>query len=152
MVSWKIFTEKRFFICFLCFLATCCAYIERTGFSVAFTALCKRDSVPESVQGRVMSAFYIGYAISQIPGGMLAQRFGGRKTLILSFVGWSLACFITPSSAKKSLFLSFVRVAVGIFQGFLIPSVHTVLSEWVLPHERAKATSLCTSGWVEKMG
>lgn len=93
-----------------------------------------------------MGAFYVGYAISQVPGGMLAQRFGGRKTLIVSFLGWSLACFITPSSAKNALFTSCVRVAVGIFQGFLIPSVHTVLSEWVLPHERAKATSLCTSG------
>ena len=113
---------------------------------MAFTALCKRDNVPERVQGTVMGAFYVGYAISQVPGGMLAQRFGGRKTLILSFLGWSTACFITPSSAKSALFISSVRVAVGIFQGFLIPSVHTVLSEWVLPHERAKATSLCTSG------
>jgi MFS transporter, ACS family, solute carrier family 17 (sodium-dependent inorganic phosphate cotransporter), other len=141
-----LITEKRYLICVLCFFATCCAYIERTGFSVAFTALCKRDNVPERIQGTVMGAFYIGYAISQVPGGMLAQRIGGRRTLIISFLGWSLACAITPSDVRSALFISVVRVAVGIFQGFLIPSVHTVLSEWVLPHERAKATSLCTSG------
>jgi MFS transporter, ACS family, solute carrier family 17 (sodium-dependent inorganic phosphate cotransporter), other len=37
------------------------------------------------------------------------------------------------------------RGIVGIFQGFRVPSVHTVLSQWVLPHEGANATSLCTS-------
>ena len=93
-----------------------------------------------------MGAFFVGYAVSQVPGGMLAQRFGGRRTLIASFMGWSVAASLTPSTAKSALAISAVRITVGVFQGGLIPSVHTVLSEWVLPQERAKATSLCTSG------
>eukprot|EP00892_Ulva_mutabilis_P012530 jgi/Ulvmu1/964/UM102_0047.1 len=139
-------SQKRYLICLFCFFATCCAYIERTGFSVAFTALCKRDEVAERVEGMVMGAFFVGYAVSQVPGGMLAQRFGGRRTLIASFTGWSIAAALTPSTAKSVLAISAVRITVGVFQGGLIPSVHTVLSEWVLPQERAKATSLCTSG------
>lgn len=93
-----------------------------------------------------MGAFFVGYAVSQVPGGMLAQRIGGRRTLIASFLGWSIAAALTPSTAKSALAISAVRITVGVFQGGLIPSVHTVLSEWVLPQERAKATSLCTSG------
>lgn len=143
---WHALSQKRYLICLFCFFATCCAYIERTGFSVAFTALCKRDEVSERVEGMVMGAFFVGYAVSQVPGGMLAQRFGGRRTLIASFLGWSIAAALTPSTAKSALAISAVRITVGIFQGGLIPSVHTVLSEWVLPQERAKATSLCTSG------
>jgi ACS family sodium-dependent inorganic phosphate cotransporter len=38
------------------------------------------------------------------------------------------------------------RAGVGVAQGFLIPAVHTVLSQWVPPHERARAVSLSTSG------
>ena len=142
----EAFAHKRYLICLFCFLATCCAYVERTGFSVAFTALCKAENVPERVEGMVMGAFYWGYGLSQVPGGFLAQRFGGRITLIVSFLGWSAASFLTPTTATNALGMSAARVVVGIFQGFLIPSVHTVLSQWVLPHERAKATSLCTSG------
>ena len=138
--------HKRYLICLFCFLATCCAYVERTGFSVAFTSLCKTEEVPERVEGMVMGAFYWGYGLSQVPGGFLAQRFGGRITLVISFLGWSAASFLTPSTATNVVGMSAARVVVGIFQGFLIPSVHTVLSQWVLPHERAKATSLCTSG------
>jgi MFS transporter, ACS family, solute carrier family 17 (sodium-dependent inorganic phosphate cotransporter), other len=140
------FAHKRYLICLFCFLATCCAYIERTGFSVAFTTLCKLEDVPERVEGMVMGAFYWGYGLSQVPGGFLAQRFGGRRTLLVSFAGWSLASFFTPTTATNVLGMSAARVVVGVFQGFLIPSVHTVLSQWVLPNERAKATSLCTSG------
>jgi ACS family sodium-dependent inorganic phosphate cotransporter len=113
---------------------------------VAFTALCKQERVSEHVEGVVLGAFYWGYGLSQVPGGFLAQRFGGRRTLIASFVGWTLASFLTPRSATSILGMCAARVTIGIFQGFLIPSVHTVLSQWVLPHERAKATSLCTSG------
>jgi MFS transporter, ACS family, solute carrier family 17 (sodium-dependent inorganic phosphate cotransporter), other len=138
--------HKRYLMCVFCFLATSCAYVERTGFSVAFTTLCKKENVPERIEGMVMGAFYWGYGLSQVPGGFLAQRFGGRRTLIVSFIGWTVASFLTPRSATNALGMSAVRVVVGIFQGFLIPSVHTVLSQWVLPHERAKATSLCTSG------
>lgn len=140
------FAHKRYLICLFCFLATCCAYVERTGFSVAFTALCKAEGVPERVEGVVMGAFYWGYGLSQVPGGFLAQRFGGRLTLLVSFAGWTLASLLTPRSARNTVGMCAARVAVGVFQGFLIPSVHTVLSQWVLPHERAKATSLCTSG------
>jgi MFS transporter, ACS family, solute carrier family 17 (sodium-dependent inorganic phosphate cotransporter), other len=138
--------HKRYLICLFCFFATSCAYIERTGFSVAFTALCKQERVSEHVEGVVLAAFYWGYGVSQVPGGFLAQRFGGRRTLIASFTGWTLASFFTPRSARNIWGMCVARVMVGIFQGFLIPSVHTVLSQWVLPHERAKATSLCTSG------
>jgi MFS transporter, ACS family, solute carrier family 17 (sodium-dependent inorganic phosphate cotransporter), other len=123
-----------------------CAYIERQGFSIAFTALSKRDGVSERTKGIVMGSFFVGYAISQVPGGMLAQRIGGRPTLIISFIGWSLFCLLTPPSANSAILMSLVRVMVGLFQGFLIPSVHTVLSEWLLPHERATFVSLCTSG------
>ena len=145
--SWiAAFSHKRYLICLFCFFATCCAYVERTGFSVAFTSLCRQEKVDERIEGMVMGAFYWGYGLSQVPGGFLAQRFGGRLMLIVSFTGWTIASFLTPRTATNALGMSAARVIVGIFQGFLIPSVHTVLSQWVLPNERAKATSLCTSG------
>lgn len=49
-----------------CFLATFTAYVERVGFSIAFTAMCKQSQLDEHVKGNVLSAFYWGYGVSQV--------------------------------------------------------------------------------------
>jgi hypothetical protein len=49
-----------------CFLATFTAYVERVGFSIAFTAMSKQSQLDEHVKGNVLSAFYWGYGVSQV--------------------------------------------------------------------------------------
>eukprot|EP00891_Asterochloris_glomerata_P006525 jgi/Astpho2/6525/fgenesh1_pm.00099_%23_3_t len=138
--------QVRHQIVLACFLATFTAYVERVGFSIAYTAMAKEAQVDEATKGTVLSAFYWGYGISQIPGGSAAQRYGGRLMLMVSFALWSTASLLTPGSARNTAAIACARVLVGVAQGFLIPSVHTVLSQWIPPHERAKAVSLSTSG------
>ncbi len=58
--------EPRHQIILLCFLATFVAYVERVGFSIAFTEMAKQAGTSEAVKGAVMSAFYWGYAFSQV--------------------------------------------------------------------------------------
>ncbi len=65
----------------------------------------------------------------QIPGGSAAQRYGGRLMLMVSFALWSTASLLTPGSARNTAAIACARVLVGVAQGFLIPSVHTVLSQ-----------------------
>jgi len=138
--------EPRHIIVLACFLATLVMYMERVGFSIAFTELAKSAELDESMKGTVLSAFFWGYALSQVPGGAAAQRYGGRVMLLLSFALWSTVSVVTPTDARHAWVIVFARVAIGVAQGFLIPSVHTVLSQWIPPHERAKAVSLATSG------
>lgn len=138
--------EPRYIIVFATFMATFAAYVERVGFSIAFTDMAKHAGIDEKVKGTVLSAFYWGYALSQIPGGWAAQRYGGRVMLILCFASWSAVSILTPTNAKNSMTIIIARVCIGVAQGFLIPAVHTVLSQWIPPHERARAVSLTTSG------
>ena len=138
--------EARYSIILACFLATLTAYIERTGFSIAYTAMAQHGEVDEAIKGTVLSSFYWGYGISQIPGGWAAHRFGGDITLTCSFLLWSLASILTPGDASNTRSIIIARVCVGISQGFIIPAIHTVLSKWIPPTERARAVSLTTSG------
>ena len=128
-----------------------CLTPAQVGFSIAFTAMAKDANLDESVKGTVMSAFYWGYALSQVgrnalnptsahffepfrspipplsptqvPGGWAAQRYGGRITLIISFFLWSLVSMFTPTDARSTAAIMVARVAIGIAQGFIIPSV-----------------------------
>lgn len=58
--------EARHLIVLACFLATLSAYVERVGFSIAYTAMAKIDKVDEAAKGTVLSAFYWGYGVSQV--------------------------------------------------------------------------------------
>ena len=58
--------EPRHLIVLACFLATLSAYVERVGFSIAYTAMAKTAQVDEATKGTVLSAFYWGYGISQV--------------------------------------------------------------------------------------
>jgi ACS family sodium-dependent inorganic phosphate cotransporter len=71
-----------------CFLATFTAYVERVGFSIAFTAMCKQSQLDEHVKGNVLSAFYWGYGVSQVSYQPvpLSQSQGRHLLLLLATV------------------------------------------------------------------
>lgn len=62
----RVIIEARHLIVLACFLATLSAYVERVGFSIAYTAMAKVDKVDEATKGTVLSAFYWGYGLSQV--------------------------------------------------------------------------------------
>ncbi|KAM7259989.1 hypothetical protein ACFE04_015730 [Oxalis oulophora] len=137
---------KRYLIIILTFVCTCVCYIERVGFSIAYTVAADAAGVNQSSKGLILATFYYGYASSQIPGGWIAQKIGGRKVLLLSFVLWSSTCFLVPIDPHRVKVLVLARLLVGVAQGFIFPSIHTVLAQWVPPHERSRSVSLTTSG------
>ncbi|KAK9007841.1 hypothetical protein V6N11_074757 [Hibiscus sabdariffa] len=137
---------KRYLIVILTFVSTCVCYIERVGFSIAYTVAADAAGINQSNKGTILSTFYYGYALSQVPGGWAAQKIGGRKVLLLSFVLWSSTCFLVPLDPNRVTILVVARLLVGVAQGFIFPSIHTVLAQWVPPHERSRSVSLTTSG------
>ncbi|KAK1321310.1 putative anion transporter 7 [Acorus calamus] len=137
---------KRYLIVLLTFICTSVCYIERVGFSIAYTVAADAAGVNQSSKGMILSTFYYGYALSQVPGGWVAQLIGGRRVLLMSFVLWSLTCALVPLDPSRATILVIARLLVGVAQGFIFPSIHTVLAQWVPPHERSRSVSLTTSG------
>ncbi|OIS95787.1 PREDICTED: probable anion transporter 5 [Nicotiana attenuata] len=137
---------KRFLIVLLTFICTSVCYIERVGFSIAYTAAADAAGVSQTSKGVILSTFFYGYACSQVPGGWAAQKIGGRRVLLLSFLLWSLTCAFVPLDPNRTMVLVIARLLVGVAQGFIFPSIHTVLAQWVPPHERSRSVSFTTSG------
>lgn len=51
----------------------------------------------------ILSSFYVGYVIAHIPGGVLAQKCGGKWTLSLGIISTAIFSLLTPMVIKKGL-------------------------------------------------
>ncbi|XP_044758925.1 putative inorganic phosphate cotransporter isoform X2 [Coccinella septempunctata] len=101
-------------------------------------------------QGIILSSFYWGYLITHLPGGILAERFGGKYTLGLGILSTAVFTLITPTvihlSDGKWQVLVALRVIEGLGEGTTYPAINTLLAQWVPLHERAKIGSLVYAG------
>ena len=96
-------------------LAVFICYIDRVNISVAILPMAEELGWDKTTQGWVMSSFFIGYLITMIFGGWLADRFGGKKVLAAGVLLWSLFTMVTPPAASFGLLvLLAVRIAMGM--------------------------------------
>ncbi|HVA80532.1 MAG TPA: MFS transporter, partial [Candidatus Binataceae bacterium] len=138
---------RRYTIVALYFLATVLCYVDRVSISVAIIPLARRFSYGAGAQGVILSAFFWGYFCTQLAGGWMADRFGGRRVLGAGVAAWSLATLLTPAAAAISFAALFaIRVALGLGEGVNFPAIHSLTARWMLATERARALSLNFSG------
>src|SRR5262249_40016748 len=93
----------RYTLVGLCFGAVFVCYIDRVSISVAVIAMQASFGWSETLKGLVLSSFFIGYLLFQVPAGYLANRVGGKLVLGAAVAWWSLATLITPAAAMTSL-------------------------------------------------
>ncbi|KAL0841148.1 hypothetical protein ABMA28_014896 [Loxostege sticticalis] len=102
----------------------------------------------ESTQGLILSAFYYGYAITHVPGGYLAERYGGKWTLGIGLLSTAIFTLLTPAVVKAggATWLFILRVLQGMGEGPTMPALMIVLARWVPPHERSRQGALVFGG------
>lgn len=143
----KTAPAARYVIVLHCFLSFVICNIDRINLSVAIIPMAKAFSWTESTKGLVQSVFFLGYMTTQIPGGMLADRRGGRPVLAGGVLAWSVATLLTPLAARLALpALLGARVVLGVGEGVAMPAMNAMVAAWVPAAERARALSFVYSG------
>ncbi|XP_064597520.1 sialin-like [Liolophura sinensis] len=90
-------------------------------------------------QGLILSSFFYGYCVMQIPGGWVSTRYGAKLIVGLSILIQSLLALLTPVAARTHIGLMIaVRAVEGLAGGALFPSVHTMVGRWAPVNERSK--------------
>ncbi|KAF9967966.1 hypothetical protein BGZ73_000300 [Actinomortierella ambigua] len=114
--------------------------------SVSIVAIAQDYGYTKSEQGLVLSAFFFGYIMTQIAGGALADRFGGKSVLAVGAAAWTLLTLLTPLAAKWGLgWLVALRIGLGLGEGVSFPAVHSMLGKWIPSCERSKAVAFVTA-------
>ncbi|MGG3964747.1 MFS transporter [Heyndrickxia faecalis] len=138
-------TKARYIILFVLFLSTALNYLDRTNISVA-APLMKGDLHLNPVAlGLIFSAFGWTYAIMQIPGGWLLDKFGPRRIYGVALAVWSLFTFF-QAFAKGFTSLFGLRLGLGLSEAPAFPTNNRLVSTWFPKQERAFATGFYTAG------
>ncbi|GAC1666179.1 MAG: MFS transporter [Candidatus Acidiferrum sp.] len=140
----------RWVLIFWMFTISATAYLDRVNISIAAHSIEQEFRLSDVQLGSVFSAFLLGYALFQAPGGRLADRFGPRKVLTFGTGWWALFTALTafvPSGVSGALvMLLLVRFALGIGEAVVYPASNRLVASWIPSQERGIANGLIFAG------
>ena len=103
-------------------------YLARSVLPPVLPVLTEEFSLSHAQSGLLETAYLIGYIISKVPAGELSRRFGAKKVLAGSMVGYGASTLLT-SSAQGFSHIFILRFLVGLFQGVHLPVANALLSD-----------------------
>lgn len=137
---------RRYTVVGLFSLATVLCYVDRVSISIAIIPLAHDFGYDAAAQGLILSAFFWGYLWPQLAGGVMADRFGGRRVLALGVAVWSIVTILTPVASATLGLLFAARFVLGLGEGVNFPAIHSITARWTLARERSRVISLNFSG------
>jgi len=142
----KYYFPRRFLIVGLMCLGLAIVYGMRVNITIAILDMEGEYNWSSNLQGIVLSAFYLGYICTQIIGGYLATKFGG-KFVFGGFV-FVAACLtiVCPFISGITPLLIVVRILTGFASGVSFPSVQNLLSRWVPANEMSVSSGIAYCG------
>ncbi len=138
----------------LLFLISAVSYVDRINIAVAGKGMMEEFGIDQVRMGILFSAFVLGYALFQIPGGALADRFGGKLTLFVALIWWSLFTGLTGAvgeiSATFGLDLlaltALVRFLVGVGEATAFPSYNRLVASELPPEKKGLGMGVSIGG------
>ena len=146
--------RSRWVILALLFLVSVVTYLDRVNISVAARQMMPALGLTDLQMGQVFSAFVVGYAVCQIPGGWLGDRWGSRVVLAAAVVWWSVFTAMTAVAATLPVVeilgvvatLAGVRFLIGVGEAAALPNFNRTVADWLRPHERGLGIGIAIGG------
>ncbi|MBH0183282.1 MAG: MFS transporter [Nitrospira sp.] len=146
--------RTRWLILGLLFAISVVTYIDRVNISVTARQMMPALGLTEQQMGLIFSAFVIGYALFQVPGGWLADRWGIRIVLTIALLWWSCFTVLTAMAAASDLagplgivgVLALTRFLLGVGEATALPSFNRAVTDWLPAHERGLGIGIAIGG------
>ena len=132
------------------FIISSVAYLDRVNISIASHFIVKEYHLSNIQLGYIFSAFVLGYALFQAPGGRVSDRYGPRWIITVATVWWavftSLATAIPRSIAGVVVVFVGVRFLLGAGEAVMYPASNRLVAKWIPSNERGRANGLIFAG------
>lgn len=129
-------------------------YLDRLNLSIAGKYIQDQFKFNTQTMGWLFSAFLLGYALFQIPGGWAGDRFGPRNVLTFAVFWWSVLTALTALAPRLFLVrivgvawsFAIVRFLVGVGEASSSPNLNKIVSYWMGSNHRGKGASFTILG------
>ncbi len=138
-------TRVRHIVLALTVAAYAITYMDRQILAVARPTIMKELDISLVMMGWITFSFRLAYALFQIPGGWLGDRFGARKALTAVVTWWSLFTAFT-AMAWNAVSMIVIQVFFGLGEAGAFPIATRSLARWMLPTERGFAQGITHAG------
>jgi ACS family sodium-dependent inorganic phosphate cotransporter-like MFS transporter 9 len=125
----------------------------RTVMSVCALEISKEFNYDKTQMATLLSSFFYGYPVTQIPGGYFSDKIGGDIIINYTSMVWGGLTFLLPYATILSddkyyvlAYITLIRCLTGGFQGFHYPGTSSLVSKKIIESERAFTFSFITSG------
>jgi len=143
-------SRVRWFLVFGLFILSAVAYLDRVNISIAGSSIAAEYHLSHIQLGWIFSAFLVGYALFQTPGGWLADRLGPRRVLTAGVLWWGIFTALTAVVSTKIAFavllFAAVRFLLGAGEAIIYPASNQFVSRWIPSAERGIANGLIFAG------
>ncbi|HET7499597.1 MAG TPA: MFS transporter [Kofleriaceae bacterium] len=129
-----------FLLCVMYFLT----YIDRVNIATAASDIQREFHLSKAQYGFAFSAFAYPYAVFQVIGGRLGDRFGPRRTLFVCGAIWAVATALTGFAVGLVSLIAF-RVALGFGEGATFPTATRAMQSWTPTGRRGFAQGVTHS-------
>jgi len=126
-------THARYWVIFYAITLGILAYIDRVAISMAAPNISKDLNFDKVQMGWIFSAFAIGYALFEIPGGWMGDKWGARTVLMRIVIWWSAFTAIT-GLAWNFASMWVIRFLFGAGEAGCFPNLTKAFTTW-LPHD-----------------
>lgn len=145
---------RRWLILGLLFAISVVTYIDRVNISVTARQMMPALGLTDQQMGLIFSSFVIGYALFQVPGGWLGDRWGARVVLTIGLIWWSCFTALTAIAATLPLVgllgiigtLALIRFCLGIGESVALPTFNRAVTDWLPAHERGLGIGIAIGG------
>jgi MFS family permease len=99
-------------------------------------------------RGEILAAFGWGYTLTQIPGGLVSQLIGPKRTLLVVVAVGSIAGLLIPLGSRINFIIPLaLNFIIGMAQGPLFPVLNGLLARWMRPSEMGRGNAMLGAAW-----
>lgn len=132
------------------FIVSAVSYLDRTNISIAAQPLRQEFGISQIELGSILTAFMLGYALTQPFAGRLADRFGGYRVIAGGIVWWSaltaITAVVSPHIGHALAIMILVRALLGIGESVIYPASNRLVANWIPVQERGLANGIIFAG------